>query len=41
MTRFRHRFVDVDGRSVFVRQAGDPSAPAVVLLHGYPTSSRQ
>jgi pimeloyl-ACP methyl ester carboxylesterase/ketosteroid isomerase-like protein len=34
-----HRTVEVDGLKVFVREAGDKSAPAIVLLHGYPSSS--
>jgi len=34
-----HRFVDIEGLRVFYREAGDPDAPTVVLLHGYPTSS--
>lgn len=34
-----HRFAEVDGRTVFYREAGDPAAPAVVLLHGAPASS--
>jgi pimeloyl-ACP methyl ester carboxylesterase len=33
-----HR-VEADGVDVFYRAAGDPSAPAVLLLHGFPTSS--
>jgi pimeloyl-ACP methyl ester carboxylesterase/ketosteroid isomerase-like protein len=33
------RTVDIDGLKVFVREAGDRSAPAIVLLHGFPTSS--
>ncbi len=33
-----HR-VEVDGVQVFYRSAGDASAPAVLLLHGFPTSS--
>ncbi|MGA7119762.1 MAG: alpha/beta fold hydrolase [Polyangiaceae bacterium] len=33
------RIVEVDGLHVFVREAGDKTAPAVVLLHGYPSSS--
>src|ERR1700704_2711179 len=33
------RFVSVDGTRVFFREAGDPAAPAVLLLHGFPTSS--
>src|SRR5215831_19841376 len=28
-----------DGVRVFYRAAGDPSAPVVLLLHGFPTSS--
>ncbi len=35
-----HRTVSIDGLDVFVREAGDRSAPAIVLLHGFPTSSR-
>ncbi|WP_214318850.1 alpha/beta fold hydrolase [Nonomuraea sediminis] len=35
----RHRTVEIDGVDVFYREAGDPSAPALVLLHGFPTSS--
>ena len=34
-----HRYVTVDGRRFFYREAGEPTAPAVVLLHGFPTSS--
>lgn len=34
-----HRTATVDGLEVFYREAGDPQAPAVVLLHGFPTSS--
>jgi pimeloyl-ACP methyl ester carboxylesterase len=33
-----HR-VKADGVQVFYRAAGDPSAPVVLLLHGFPTSS--
>jgi pimeloyl-ACP methyl ester carboxylesterase len=39
MAVVHHRFVDIDGLTVFYREAGDPNAPALVLLHGYPTSS--
>ncbi|WP_433334413.1 alpha/beta fold hydrolase [Spirillospora sp. CA-294931] len=35
----RHHTVQIQGLDVFYREAGDPSAPAVVLLHGFPTSS--
>jgi pimeloyl-ACP methyl ester carboxylesterase len=31
--------VDVDGLKVFYRSAGDPSAPVVLLLHGFPSAS--
>ena len=34
-----HRTAQVDGLEVFYREAGDPTAPTVVLLHGFPTSS--
>lgn len=34
-----HRTAVVDDLEVFYREAGDPGAPAVVLLHGFPTSS--
>ena len=40
MSAIRHRTVDVDGLAVFVRGAGDPARPTVVLLHGFPSSSR-
>jgi alpha-beta hydrolase superfamily lysophospholipase len=35
------RTVDVDGVEVFYREAGDPGAPTLLLLHGFPTSSSQ
>jgi pimeloyl-ACP methyl ester carboxylesterase len=31
--------IEADGVKVFYREAGDPSAPVVLLLHGFPTSS--
>lgn len=31
--------ISVDGLNVFFRRAGDPSKPAFVLLHGFPSSS--
>jgi len=31
--------VEADGVDVFYRAAGDPNAPVVLLLHGFPTSS--
>jgi pimeloyl-ACP methyl ester carboxylesterase len=35
-----HR-IAVDGVGVFYRQAGPKNAPAIVLLHGFPSSSRE
>jgi pimeloyl-ACP methyl ester carboxylesterase len=34
-----YRTASVDGLKVFYREAGDTKAPAVLLLHGFPTSS--
>jgi pimeloyl-ACP methyl ester carboxylesterase len=34
-----HRMVDVEGVKIFYREAGDPNAPAILLLHGLPSSS--
>jgi len=39
MTTVHHRYAAVEGRQLFYREAGPPGAPAVVLLHGFPTSS--
>jgi pimeloyl-ACP methyl ester carboxylesterase len=39
MATVHHRYLTVDGHRLFFREAGDPHAPAVVLLHGFPTSS--
>lgn len=33
--------VEIDGMSIFYREAGDPKSPKVVLLHGFPSSSHQ
>ncbi len=35
----RHKTVTVDGIDVFYREAGDPSRPSLLLLHGFPTAS--
>jgi pimeloyl-ACP methyl ester carboxylesterase len=35
----RYRTLDVQGRQLFYREAGDPEAPTLVLLHGFPASS--
>lgn len=37
--RVSGRYATVDGVRVFYREAGDPSRPTIVLLHGFPTSS--
>ena len=34
-----HKFATIHGRQIFYREAGDAAAPAIVLLHGFPTSS--
>ncbi|MGW4330259.1 alpha/beta fold hydrolase [Nocardia sp. NPDC004573] len=39
MNAVRHNTVEVQGLPVFYREAGDPSKPTLVLLHGFPTSS--
>lgn len=35
----RYQHVDADGVRIFYREAGDPSAPVLLLLHGFPSSS--
>lgn len=35
-----YRTTKVDGTDIFYREAGSANAPVVVLLHGFPTSSR-
>lgn len=35
-----YRSVKVDGLSIFYREAGPPDAPTILLLHGFPSSSR-
>ncbi len=35
----RHRTMSIEGVNVFYREAGPADAPAVVLLHGFPSSS--
>lgn len=39
MTTVHHRTARIQGLDVFYREAGDPADPAIVLLHGFPTSS--
>lgn len=36
-----YRTIQIDGVSIFYREAGPKDAPTLVLLHGIPTSSRQ
>src|ERR1700730_10256203 len=36
----RYRTIDVGGLDIFYREAGPAAAPVVLLLHGFPTSSR-
>src|SRR3546814_851693 len=38
-TTYHH--VQADGITIFYREAGPKDAPTIVLLHGFPTSSRQ
>jgi pimeloyl-ACP methyl ester carboxylesterase len=35
----RYRTATVEGLDIFYREAGDPSQPTLVLLHGFPASS--
>ncbi|MGP4014757.1 alpha/beta fold hydrolase [Saccharopolyspora sp. 5N708] len=39
MNAVTYRTVDVDGQKVFYRESGASDAPALLLLHGFPTSS--
>jgi pimeloyl-ACP methyl ester carboxylesterase len=39
MTDVAYRTADVDGRTVFYREAGGPDAPTLLLLHGFPSAS--
>jgi pimeloyl-ACP methyl ester carboxylesterase len=34
-----HRYATIEGHRLFYREAGRPDAPALLLLHGFPTSS--
>jgi pimeloyl-ACP methyl ester carboxylesterase len=36
-----HKTVEVEGITIFYREAGQPGAPVVILPHGYPCSSYQ
>ena len=39
MADIAYRTADVDGLSVFYREAGASDAPTLVLLHGFPSAS--
>jgi pimeloyl-ACP methyl ester carboxylesterase len=39
MTKIHYRKADVDGLKVFYREAGRAAAPALLLLHGFPSAS--
>jgi pimeloyl-ACP methyl ester carboxylesterase len=39
MTTLHYRKVDVNGVGIFYREAGSPSAPNLLLLHGFPSAS--
>lgn len=36
---FKEEFVNVGGLDIFVRHSGNPDAPGLLLLHGYPQTS--
>ncbi|NUT02050.1 MAG: alpha/beta fold hydrolase [Hamadaea sp.] len=40
-SQVHHRYADVDGVTVFYREAGPADAPTVLLLHGFPSASHQ
>jgi pimeloyl-ACP methyl ester carboxylesterase len=40
MVEIHHRTATVNGQRVFYREAGPTGSPVVLLLHGFPTSSR-
>jgi pimeloyl-ACP methyl ester carboxylesterase len=39
MPMTRYQYAAVNGNKIFYREAGDRTAPAILLLHGFPTSS--
>ncbi len=39
MNTITYKTAQVNGFKIFYREAGDPTAPTVLLLHGFPTSS--
>ncbi|NYF09215.1 pimeloyl-ACP methyl ester carboxylesterase [Leifsonia sp. AK011] len=40
MSALSYRTIEVDGLNIFVREAGDSSKPTLVLLPGFPSSTR-
>lgn len=40
VSQVHYRTVKVDGLNIFYREAGPKNAPALLLLHGFPTSSQ-
>jgi len=34
-----YRTINIDGLNIFYREAGSPTKPTLLLLHGFPTSS--
>jgi pimeloyl-ACP methyl ester carboxylesterase len=40
-TKLTYRSIDLCGNEIFYREAGDPSAPTLLLLHGFPSTSAQ
>lgn len=41
MSNFKVNTITADGIDIFYRSAGSPTAPVILLLHGFPTSSHQ
>lgn len=41
LPRVTRQFADVDGVRVFYRASGPEDAPALLLLHGFPSASHQ
>jgi pimeloyl-ACP methyl ester carboxylesterase len=39
MHTISYHYATVNDRQIFYREAGDPARPAIILLHGFPTSS--
>ncbi len=37
----KYKYIDIEGVSMFYREAGDKSLPTLLLLHGFPSSSHQ